>query len=109
MIDYTLDLKIGGSAAPATSNQASINASTGVATFAASSGTTLTDALNDVASRMTTAGEFALFRVSNTGNYYLFISDSVAGVAANDVVVQLVGVTSIGSIDLTTENMTVIS
>ncbi len=107
VLDYSVDLRIGGSAGPATSTQASIHASTGVATFAASSGTTLTDALADVASGMAAAGELALFRVSNTGNYYLFISDGVAGVAANDVVIQLVGVTSISSIDVTSGNLTI--
>ena len=91
--------------------QASINQTSGIASFAASSGTTLTDALNDVASRFTTAGdslgEFAFFRIKEKGDYYLFISDGVAGVDANDVVVQLTGVSSIGAIDLSGGNLTV--
>ncbi len=107
VIDYSTDLTIGGSDGLATSTRASIHASTGVATFAASSGTTLSDALADVASGTAAAGAFALFRVSNTGNYYLFISDDVAGVGANDVVVQLVGVTSVGSVDVAGGNLTV--
>ncbi len=78
-----------------------------MATFAASSGTTLADALADVAFGISSVGEFALFRVSNTCNYYLFISDAVAGVAANDVVVQLVGVTTVNSIDLSVGDLTI--
>jgi hypothetical protein len=65
----------------------------------------LTDTLADITSWFTfatdTAGEFALFTVNNTGNYYSFISDGTTGVTANDVVIQLTGVTSITSIDLT--------
>ncbi len=109
VIDYTVDLKIGGSAAPATSAQASINALTGVATFAASSGTTLTDALADVASGLASAGEFALFRVANMGSYYLYVSDGVVGLGTNDLLIQLVGITAIGSIDVGGGNMTVLS
>jgi hypothetical protein len=110
LIDYSENLTRGGSAAIATDSQASINQSTGIATFAAKSGTTLQDALNDVASRFTsetdTAGEMAFFKVANKGNFYLFISDGTAGVTANDVLVQLTGVTSISSIDLTNGNLT---
>ena len=111
LIDFSAMLTIGGSALVATSAQASINQTSGIASFAASSGTTLTDALNDVASRFTTAGdslgEFAFFRIKEKGDYYLFISDGVAGVDANDVVVQLTGVSSIGAIDLSGGNLTV--
>ena len=82
LIDYATNLTIGGSNAAATATEASINAATGVATFAAGSGTTLSDALADIATRFTTAtdsaGEFALFNVNNIGNYYMFISDGVA-------------------------------
>ena len=56
-----------------------------------------------------TAGEFAFFEVNGTGDNYLFISDGVAGVTANDVVVQLVGVTAIGSIDLTGGNLSILT
>lgn len=58
----------GGSSAAATASEASINQTTGVATFASGSGATL----------------------------------------ANDVVVRLAGQTSIGSIDLTNGNLTVL-
>ncbi len=113
LIDYSANLTIGGSNVAASSSQAQINATTGVATFASGSGTTLSDALADIASRFSaatnSAGEFALFRVNNTGNYYAFISDGTGGVTANDVVVQLTGVTTIGSIDLTGGNLTLLS
>ncbi len=112
LIDYSAALTIGGSNATATSSQASINTSTGVTIFASLSGTTLSDALADITARFTaatdTAGEFAFFKVNATGNYYLFISDGTAGVTANDVVVQLVGVTAISSINyLASGNLTI--
>jgi len=79
----------------------------------------MADALADVAISLSldgvggkakeTAGEFAFFQVGGAGDYYLFISDGKAGVAANDVVIQLVGVTSIGGIDLTGGNLTITS
>jgi len=106
-------LTIGGSAAAATNTQASINATTGVATFAAGSGVILDDALTDIATRFTaatnTAGEFALFRVNNADNFYMFISDGAVGVTDNDVVVELIGVTTIGSINLTGGDFTIIA
>ena len=83
----------------------------GVATFASGSGKTLSDALNDVMARFTaatnSAGEFAFFKVNGTGDFHLFVSDGAAGVTANDVVVQLVGVTTITSINLTGGNLTI--
>jgi Ca2+-binding RTX toxin-like protein len=111
LIDYAKSMTIGGSAAVATATQASINASTGVATFASGSGTTMADALADVAARMTAAsdaaGEMAFFQVSKKGHMMLFISDGVAGVTANDVVVQLMGISAINQIDLTGGNLTI--
>lgn len=113
LIDFASNLTIGGSAATATASQASINMTTGIASFASGSGTTLSDALFAIASRMTaatnTSGEFALFKVNNTGDYYAFISDGTSGVGANDVVIQFVGVTSIANIDLTGGNLTFIA
>jgi Ca2+-binding RTX toxin-like protein len=110
-VDYAADLVIGGNSSAATVSQALINQSTGVATFATKSGATLTDALADIATRFTAAGdaagEFALFRVGGKGNHYLFISDGTAGVGVNDVVVQLVGVTSISGIALDGGNLTI--
>ena len=112
LIDFTSNLMIGGSAATATASQASINMTTGLATFASGSGTTLSDALLDISSRMTaatnTSGEFALFEVDNTGDYYAFISDGTAGVGANDVLIQLIGMNSYTGIDLTGGNLTII-
>ena len=113
VIDYSGNLTVGGSTGTASSNQASINQSTGVATFAARSGTNLSDALADITTRFTaatnTAGEFAFFKVNNTGNFYIFISDDTPGVTANDLVVQLNGVTSIASISLNSGNLTILS
>lgn len=112
-IDFGVDLVIGGSSSAATINEAFINQVNGVATFAAKSGATLADALADIATRFTAAGdaagEFALFRVGGKGNHYLFISDGVAGVTTNDVVVQLVAVTAISTLDLTGGNLTIIA
>jgi Ca2+-binding RTX toxin-like protein len=111
LIDYSASLTVGGSASAATQTQASINQSTGVATFAAGSGLSLSDCLADICTRMTSArdsaGEFALFRIGDQGNYYLFISDGVAGLTANDVLVELVGVTSVSSINLSSGNLTI--
>lgn len=119
LIDYSVSLSTGGVATTAAADRASIKAITGVATFASGSGTTMADALADVAKSLSVdglngavkdvAGELAFFKVNKTGDYYLFISDGVAGVGANDVVVQLVGVTSISGIDLTGGNLTITS
>lgn len=113
LIDYASNLTIGGSATTATAASAFINQDTGEATFAAGSGTKLADALADIATSFTGAtnspGEFAFFRVNNTGNFYMFISDGTAGVQATDVVVQLVGITSINGIDLTNGHLTIIT
>jgi hypothetical protein len=112
LIDYAKSMTIGGTAAVATATQASINASTGVATFASGSGMTMADALADVAARMTAAsdaaGEMAFFQVSKKGHMMLFISDGVAGVTPNDVVVQLMGISAINQIDLTGGNLTIL-
>ena len=113
LIDYTANLTKGGSSAAATGSQASINATTGVATFAAGSGTTLADALGDITARMTaavdTAGEFAFFKVNNTGDEYLFISNGVAGAGPGDELIQLTGLTSVNTINLTAGNLTITS
>ena len=110
LIDYSAALTVGGSAVAADGNHASINATTAIASFASGSGTTLIDALGDVATRFTeatdTPGEFALFKVGGLGDYYLFMSDGAAGVTANDVVVQLTGVTSFNQINLNGGNLT---
>jgi hypothetical protein len=107
LIDYGVDLVRASSSVAATATKASVNQTTGVATFASGSGTTLADGLADCAAATTAAGQFALFRVGGAGNYYMFISDGTTGVTANDVVVQLIGVTSVASIDLTGGNLTI--
>ncbi len=111
LIDYSATLTVGGSAKLATANEASINQTNGVVTFASGSGNTINDALNDITAIFTTAinavGEFALFRIKNTGNFYLFISDGQAGLGPNDVVVQLAGVTSITGINQNGGDLTI--
>ncbi len=113
VIDYSANLTIGGTEVAATSTQASINSTTGVASFFPASGSSIADALADISASFTSAGaaagNFALFQVKAVGNYYLFISDGVAGVSTGDVVVRLVGVTSIGGIDLTDGNLTIVA
>ncbi len=113
VIDYSANLAIGGTEVAATSTQASINSTTGVASFAPKSGSSIADALADISAGFSSAGDlagnFALFQVKAVGNYYLFISDGIAGVSTGDVVVRLVGVTSIGSIDLTDGNLTIVA
>jgi hypothetical protein len=100
-----IDLKIGGVSEQATGSKASINQTTGITTFAAGSGKTLADAVKDLAASFTAAedaqGELALFKVNNAGSYYAFISDGEAGLSANDVVIQLSGITTINGLDLT--------
>jgi len=72
---------------------------------------TLADAISDVAGRMSadmdSHGEFALFKVANKGNYYLFISDGVAGVTAGDIVVHLIGVKAITTVNLLDGNLAI--
>ena len=104
LINYsTASMSVTGMSATATSSMASISSTTGVATFAAGSGTTLADALSDIAAATgTTAGKMALFQVSGNGDYYLYISDATLGVGAGDVVVQLQGVTAVSTINIVT-------
>jgi Ca2+-binding RTX toxin-like protein len=112
LIDFFGNLTLGGNADAAATTQASINQTTGVATFAAGSGTTLSDALADIAARFTAAndaaGESAFFKLNNTGNFHMFISDGIAGVTANDVVIEMFNLTSITSINITSGNMTIL-
>jgi endo-alpha-1,4-polygalactosaminidase (GH114 family) len=112
-IDANVNLAIGGTSVAATTTQASINANTGVATFLAGSGTTLADALLDIATSMTTgtntAGEFAFFELNKTGDNYMFISDGVAGIGANDVLVRMTAVTVINTISIDAGDVTILT
>ena len=112
-IDFNLALRIGGSAAAAAAAQASINATTAVATFAARSGVSMADALNDITAGFTaatdSAGEFALFQLAGAGDHFLFVSDGIAGVTSNDVLIRLDNITTIGSINLTTGDLTILT
>jgi Ca2+-binding RTX toxin-like protein len=111
--DFTTALSIGGVSAAATATQADISQTNAIASFFAGSGTTLADALSDITTSMTTggnsAGEFAFFKVNGTGDFNLFISDGVAGVTANDVLVTMTGVTAITSIDVTAGDITILA
>ena len=112
-IDFADALSIGGSSSAATANQAAIDATTGIASFYGNSGKGLADALKDIATSFTAAGDaagdFALFQLGGTGAYHLLISDGIAGVTADDVLVQLTNVTSISSIDLTAGDLTILT
>jgi Ca2+-binding RTX toxin-like protein len=98
-------MQVGGGDAQASDSEASINQSTGVASFAKGSGKTMSDAMSDIAqcfnSSGDSAGDFAFFKVGNKGSYYAFISDGDGALSEHDVVVQLTGVTNINQIDLT--------
>jgi hypothetical protein len=108
-IDFVADLSIAIASAAASATQASINATTGIAAFASGSGRSVADAVSDIAAAFSAdgnkAGEFALFKVNNTGSYYMLVSDGVAGTGPNDVLIALNGITSIGSVDLTTGDL----
>jgi hypothetical protein len=112
-IDFDTALSIGGVSAKATANQASINLVSGVATFQKGSGTTMEDALADIANAMTAgadaAGELAFFKVGRAGSTYMYVSDGVAGVGPDDVVVQLSGVGRINSITFTDGDLTILA
>jgi hypothetical protein len=111
VIDFSSSLTVGGNISVATADHASINPSTGVATFFAKSGLTLSDAVSDIAGGMSihmdAVGECALFRVANKGNFYLFLSDGIAGVTAGDVVIQLTGIKTISAINLSDGNLAI--
>ncbi len=51
------------------------------------------------------ARQFAIFEHST--NSYLFVSDGVDGIGANDVMFQLSGVTGLGDSTLTAGNLTI--
>ncbi|MDD4913635.1 MAG: hypothetical protein PHW13_01185 [Methylococcales bacterium] len=105
VIDYSSALVIGGSSSAATKTDASINATTGVASFAGTVNN-VHQALVQIVNSLVhnggdTAGDFAFFQVKGTGDEYLFISDGhnkAGSVDANSTVIHLVGVTSIGGI-----------
>jgi Ca2+-binding RTX toxin-like protein len=113
ILDYSSILSAGGSAVAATATEAAINTSTGVVTFAALSGTTLADALSDITTRFTAAGdadgEFAFFKVNAAGNFHMFISDGVAGLTSNDTLIQLTGITAIGTVTNTNGDLTILT
>ncbi len=110
--DFSAVLAIGGSANAATANEPR-STRRPHRQLRGGIGTTLADALSDIANRFTSAvnlaGDFALFQVNGTGALHIFVSDGVAGVGANDVVVQLASITSVGAINLTGGDLTILS
>ena len=112
LIDYTAALRVGGSAMAATVTQATISPSTGIASFAVNSGTTMADALADVTARFReakdAAGEFAFFQVNNTGNFFILISDGRVGMTATDVVIELIGITRLSGFEINGGNLTLL-
>jgi uncharacterized protein (TIGR01370 family) len=112
-IDFIPALTIGNAVVPATSMTASIDALTGVAIFATGSGTTFKDATLDIAKALHVGGdvkgEFALFQINGGGDYYVYVSDGKNGFSANDVVVKLEGITTIGTISVADGDITLLS
>jgi Ca2+-binding RTX toxin-like protein len=111
LINFSVPLTVGGAAGQASSTRARIDQSTGIATFAAGSGTTLNDALSDIATNFAeatdSAGEFAFLRVNGSGSYLLFISDGATGFSANDVVIALIGITTLSAISLVAGDLSI--
>ena len=54
------------------------------------------------------AGEFSLFKVNAAGDAYMLISDGVAGIGANDVLIRLSGITSVGAISLSDGDLAIL-
>jgi hypothetical protein len=83
---------------------------TGKVTFHADTADTLVAKLAATEAAMTaattTAGEAALFTAASSN--YLFVSDGVAGLGANDQLILLTGVTAVTGITLTNGNITAI-
>ena len=103
---------VGGASGQPAANEASINPDTGVATFAVGSGNKIQDALVDISQSMAyggeIAGEFAFFKINNSGSYYLFISDGIEGVSENDVTVKLSGVRNISQISVSNNELSIL-
>ena len=118
IIQYSSALTIGGSNVAATATDASINATTGVASFATGEGKTLSTAVTDIVNAFVDhggdkAGDFAFFQVNKTGPEYLFISDGLntsgAGADHGSTLIQLVGVTSVNGITLSGDHLSIAS
>jgi len=106
-IQFSEDLSIGGDDHndQPTSDVASINLTTGVATFATGSGTTMADAINDIVNSFNfyggnydNVGDFAFFKINEVNSYYMFISDGDSS-TSNDIIFHMNQVTQINSID----------
>ncbi len=54
-------------------------------------------------------GEAAFFKVNKTGNFFMFISDAVAGASVNDSLIELTGVTAISSLNVTGGDWTILA
>ena len=118
--DTITDFNTGGSdvidyaVAPLTTQTVAGPAAVGTAAISAEGFATF-NAADDLLSEQVTAVEAALDNVAgrfavfeNGGNSYVFISDDTAGVDANDVLIQLSGVTGLTDTTLTiTDNLTI--
>ena len=104
IIDFSEAMSIGGVPAVAMPEIASVSQKNGIVTFAQGSGLDMQDALKDIresfAESKDTSGAFALFKVKNSGDYFLFISDGQYDWdgGEGDVVIQLTGVKSLNNI-----------
>jgi uncharacterized protein (TIGR01370 family) len=111
-IDFEQALKIDATALAAASDRATINAK-GLANFAAGSGTTFTDAINDIANAMSSdgniAGEFAFYKIKNTGDYFLYVSDGKSGFSSMDVIIKLEGVAAINTLQISNGDLIILS
>jgi Ca2+-binding RTX toxin-like protein len=112
-IDMVVALAIGGTSPAATANQASIDPTTGVATFANGSASNLAGAIANIVASLTASGDqpgaFALFKVRNAGSFYLYVSDGLTGHSANDLLVQLSGISTVTSINLESGDLTIVA
>jgi hypothetical protein len=110
--DTSASLQIGGSAAAATSSMVAINQTTGVATFNTSGTLSLSTALNDIARAFYNSGDkngdFAFFKLSPSGNEYLYISaGNETSPGVHDNLLQLVGVNAIAAISVSGEHLNI--
>jgi len=94
VIDFTAALTVNATTTAAVAGTAAIS-NTGLASFNAADVTfaqQLAAVSNAVNAGTNVSGEYAIF--NNGGSAYLFVSDGVAGLTANDVLIQLTGVTA---------------
>jgi len=92
---------------PAASGTADINAE-GICTFHADDDTLterITAAEGGIQTGVAAAGQTAIFESGSDS--YVFISDGADGVGANDILIQLTGVTGLNDMTIAAGNMTI--